>query len=56
MDREETSDNMENIYNNKIGSEGKEMSLHEGEGGSGEQITRRPREDQQDPRTNLKLQ
>ncbi|CAN8246406.1 unnamed protein product [Cochlearia groenlandica] len=44
MDREETSDNMDNIANNNSGSEGKEMSLH-GEGGSGggEHMTRRPR-------------
>lgn len=47
MDGEETSDNMENIANNNSGSEGKELSLHGGEGASGGggsgEMTRRPR-------------
>ncbi|XP_010439279.1 PREDICTED: AT-hook motif nuclear-localized protein 24 [Camelina sativa] len=48
MDREETSDNIDNIANNS-GSEGKDIDLHggsgEGGGGSGgdHQMTRRPR-------------
>ncbi|CAA7060123.1 unnamed protein product [Microthlaspi erraticum] len=46
MDREETSDNMDNIANNS-GSEGKDINLHggsgEGGGSGGDQMTRRPR-------------